>query len=49
MRESLMALFYRSVCFYEFMPENILMTHGIDHGRGDTLLNTQKGAEFYGP
>lgn len=33
----------RSVCFYEHMPENILMTHGIDHGRGDTIKHTERG------
>lgn len=36
-----MALFYRSVCFYEYMPENIIMTHGRDHGRGDTIKHTK--------
>nr|DAH12645.1 MAG TPA: hypothetical protein [Caudoviricetes sp.] len=32
---------YRSVCFYEQMPQNILMTHGRDHGRGDTIKHTK--------
>lgn len=31
----------RSVCFYEHMPENIIMTHGRDHGRGDTIKHTK--------
>ena len=33
----------RSVCFYEHMPENIIMTHGRDHGRGDTIKHTERG------